>query len=175
MRVSFAVTQISPLLYLDVSVFAKQKAGDDLTSKSIEDLMDIQVTPDRWMLSPGYAFEEIHMRLLPASRDTGSRSDAEGSRPEHSAQCRSQIAFPHHFSWNTAGYLSGGCLEASEPCYTRLETNLFWQFGERSPFRIIGQNLRKDHHAEFVEPTAAREQPSSSAVCLLNSRFRSDC
>ena len=36
----------------------------------------------RWTLSPGYAFEEIHMHLAPTSQDTTSVDGAEGSSPD---------------------------------------------------------------------------------------------
>jgi len=107
----------------------------------------------RWTLSPGYAFENIHMHLDPASQDTTSVAAAEGSSPVHSAQLRSHVALPHSLAWDTSAYFVGRLKDPSEPSYTRLDSQLSWQFAEKAQLSIVGQNLAKAEHMEFVDST----------------------
>lgn len=107
----------------------------------------------RWILSPGYSFEGIHMHLAHASQDTTSVAEAEGSSPVHAVQLRSHLVLWHSLSWDTSAYFVGRLTHPSEPSYTRLDTQLSWNFGERGALSIVGQNLAKDVHEEFVDLT----------------------
>jgi iron complex outermembrane recepter protein len=112
---------------------------------------------DRWSVNPGYVFEKIHMHLNASSQDSGSVAGAEGSSPVHSAQVRSQFAISHNLNWNTSAYFSGRLSDPAEASYTRLDTGLSWQFAERNSFSIVGQNLLRDHHLEFVDSTGSAQ------------------
>jgi len=105
----------------------------------------------RWMLSPGYAFEQIHMHLDPASQDTTSVAAAQGSSPSHSAQLRSHVNVWRGFSWDASSYFIGRLADPSIPSYTRLDTQVSWNFSERTAISFVGQNLAQDHHEEFVD------------------------
>jgi iron complex outermembrane recepter protein len=109
----------------------------------------------RWTLSPGYAFEQIHMHLAPTSQDTTSVSDDEGNSPGNSAQLRSHLLVGHGLIWDTSAYFVGPLTDPSEPSYTRLDTQLSWRFSERASLSFVGQNLLKDHHEEFVDSTGS--------------------
>ena len=108
---------------------------------------------DRWTLSPGYAFERIHMRVSPTSQDTTSVAGAEGSSPVHSAQIRSHVALFHGLAWDASAYFVGRLTDPSIPSYTRVDSGLSWQFAERARLSVVGQNLARDHHVEFVDST----------------------
>jgi iron complex outermembrane recepter protein len=110
---------------------------------------------DRWTLSPGYAFEQLHMHLAPTSQDTFSVSGAQGSSPVNAAQLRSHLAVAHGLAWDAAGYFVGLLTDPSEPSYTRLDTGLSWELGERMSLSVVGQNLLKEKHQEFVDKTAS--------------------
>jgi iron complex outermembrane receptor protein len=107
----------------------------------------------RWTLSPGYAFEEIHMHLAPTSRDTTSVDEAQGSSPVHSAQLRSHFVFSRALSWDTSTYFVGRLTDPSEPSYTRVDAQLSWVLGEGVSVSFVGQNLVRDLHEEFVDTT----------------------
>ena len=107
----------------------------------------------RWTLSPGYAFEQIHMHTSAASQDTTSAFEATGTNPPNSAQLRSHLALPFNFSWDAAAYFVDRLLVGEVPAYTRLDTQLTWRRNERLSFSLVGQNLIQDHHLEFVDPT----------------------
>jgi len=107
----------------------------------------------RWTLNPGYAFEEIHMHLRPTSQDTTSAASAEGASPDHSAQLRSRVELPLGLTWDTSAYFVGRLTDPVEPSYTRLDSQLSWQFSERGSLSVVGQNLAQDLHAEFFDTT----------------------
>jgi iron complex outermembrane receptor protein len=110
---------------------------------------------DRWTLSPGYAFEQIHMHLDPSSQDTTSVSAAEGSSPVNSAQLRSHFIFPHNLSWDTSAYFVGRLDDPRIPSYTRVDSGLTWHYRERLSISLFGQNLASDHRLEFTDTTGS--------------------
>jgi iron complex outermembrane receptor protein len=109
----------------------------------------------RWNLSPGYAFEQIHMHLAPTSQDTTSVSGAQGSSPVNAAQLRSHLALAHGLAWDASAYFVGRLTDPEEPSYTRLDTGLSWELGERIGLSLVGQNLLRDRRQEFVDTTGS--------------------
>jgi iron complex outermembrane receptor protein len=127
----------------------------------------------RWTVSPGYAFEEIHMHLAPTSLDTTSVSKTEGSSPDHSAQIRSHLILWRGLSWDTSAYFTGRLTDPSEASYTRLDTGLSWELSEGISLEFVGQNLAADHHEEFADFTesARTTQVKRSAYAKFTWRF----
>jgi len=109
----------------------------------------------RWTISPGYALEQIHMHLNPASLDTTSVAAAEGSSPVHSAQLRSHFALARNFSWDTSAYFVDRLTDPIIPSYTRVDSGLTWQWKNKASLTIAGQNLARDRHQEFVDSTGS--------------------
>jgi iron complex outermembrane receptor protein len=110
---------------------------------------------DRWTLSPGYAFEQIHMHLEPGSQDTTSVSEVQGSSPVHSAQLRSHVVLPRNLAWDTSLFFTDRIANPVIPAYTRLDTGLTWQWKKGVVFSLVGQNLLKDRHLEYVDVDAS--------------------
>jgi iron complex outermembrane receptor protein len=110
---------------------------------------------DRWTLSPGYALEQIHMHLAPTSQDTTSVSGAQGSSPVNASQLRSYLALAPGLTWDTSVYFVGRLADPREPSYTRLDTGLSWTLRERIALSLVGQNLLKAQHEEFVDSTGS--------------------
>ncbi len=110
---------------------------------------------DRWTLSPGYAFEQIHMHLDPTSQDTTSVLEAEGSTPVDSAQLRSHFDLAHGVEWDASVYFVDRLRSGQIPSYTRLDTGLTWRLTEGLGMSLVGQNLVKDRHLEFVDNTGS--------------------
>jgi len=106
---------------------------------------------DRWSLSPGYAFEQIHMHLKAPSQDTSSVFEDEGSSPVHSAQVRSHVNLRHDVSWDVSVYFVDRLKSGGAPAYTRLDTGLTWRWTEALSMSVVGQDLWKDRHLEFVD------------------------
>jgi len=109
---------------------------------------------EHWTLSPGYAFEQIHMHLDASSQDTEEAFDAEGTSPVHSAQLRSHAALRHGVSWDVYGYFVDRLKSGGAPSYTRVDTGLTWRWTEKLSTSVVGQNLLKDRHLEFVDNSA---------------------
>jgi iron complex outermembrane recepter protein len=109
----------------------------------------------RWTLSPGYAFEQIHMHLDPTSQDTTSVLEAEGSSPVHSAQFRSHLDLAHRVGWDASACFVDHLKSGQIPSYTRLDTGLTWRWTEGLAMSMVGQNLAKDRHLEFVDESGS--------------------
>jgi iron complex outermembrane receptor protein len=132
-----------PLLILPKS-FANEIHG---ITAGIEASVHWKVT-DRWTLSPGYSFLQMHLHTDPTSLDTTTVADVQGSNPGHQAQLRSHFELPHGIDWNSDAYFVGALPAQFVASYTRLDTQLIWRFWERWQLSIVGQNLLADHHVE---------------------------
>ncbi len=106
----------------------------------------------RWTLSPGYAFERIHMHLAPPSVDIFDLLDAEHSNPYHSAQLRSHLEVARTLSWDASTFFVDRLVGKGVPSYTRLDTQLTWRIAEGVTASLVGQNLLRDRHIEFLDP-----------------------
>ena len=103
---------------------------------------------DRWTLSPGYAFLEMHLHTKPSSQDTVSVAEYQGSSPQHQAQLRSHVELFRSLSWDANAYFVGALPVQGVASYTRLDTQLRWKVMERGEFAIVGQNLLQDHQLQ---------------------------
>jgi iron complex outermembrane receptor protein len=110
---------------------------------------------DRWTLSPGYAFEQIHMHLDPTSQDTTSVAAAEGSSPVHSAQLRSHVDLTRGMEWDASAYFVNRLESPQIPAYTRIDTGMTWHWTERLAMSVVGQNLAQDRRLEFVDTSGS--------------------
>ena len=126
-----------------------------------------------WTLSPGYAFEGIHMHREIGTQDVADVYEAEGSTPVHSAQLRSHYALPHSLSWDLSAYYVGRLSDPVVSSYTRRDSQLSWQCNEQNTFSVVGQNLLRDDHLEFVDDTGAARSAlvQRSAFAKLTWRF----
>jgi iron complex outermembrane recepter protein len=112
---------------------------------------------DRWTLSPGYAFEQIHMHTDPTSRDMVTPLFVENGAPHNSVQLRSHFDFHSGLAWDTSVYYvdpltnQGYTALVVIPAYTRLDSGVTWQLRERLSLSVLGQNLLRDRHLEFED------------------------
>jgi iron complex outermembrane receptor protein len=161
--------EVSPLIYenmMNGEVHGLEIAGT------------VKVT-DRWTISPGYAFEQIHMHTDPTSADTQTAPFVEGAAPHHSAQLRSHFDLPKNVAWDAAAYAVGRLTNQGPfptvtiPAYTRLDAGLTWKPWEQTSFSFVGQNLLQDHHLEFEDVNGALQssQIRRSAYAKVTWRF----
>jgi iron complex outermembrane recepter protein len=125
-------------------VFANQMHGE---THGLEMAVNWKIT-DRSTLSPGYAFERIHLHTNPASHDTTSVSTEEGNSPHIQAQLRSNLVLPRRLEWNTSAYFVGRLPAQQAPAYARLDTGITWRASEHLAVSLVGQNLLNGHHLE---------------------------
>ena len=102
-----------------------------------------------WTLSPGYAFFTLHTHAFAGHDDETLIASFNGGTPDHQAQLRSNVSLPWHLEWNAASYFVDRLPAQSVPSYTRLDTGLIWQAGERVSFSAYGQNLLREAHPEY--------------------------
>lgn len=119
--VPFLVTD--PLPHLNIPLYyGNQMYGE---THGIEAAANWKVT-NRWTLSPGYAFEQIHLHTSRTSGDRGSVAAAEGNTPRHQAQLRSNLVLKKGFEWNASLFFVDRLPAQDSPSYTRLDTGLTW-------------------------------------------------
>ena len=107
-----------------------------------------------WTLSPGYAFFSLHLHPFAGSQDFTDAAGTEGSTPDHQAQLRSSVNLARGLQWNASTYFVNRLPAVSIPSYTRVDTSLIWNAGERFSLSVIGQNLTKSLHPEYAGPNA---------------------
>jgi len=143
------------------------------TTEGIEAFLNWKVS-DRWTLSPGYSFLEMHLHTGSTLLDTASVADTQGSNPGHEAQLRSHLELSHGFAWDTNTYFVGRLPAQFVASYTRLDTQLTWRPLERMELSLVGQNLLQDHHAEFNDflQSVNSSQVKRSAYAKFTWRFQ---
>jgi len=127
------------------------------TTEGGEISANIKLT-DRWTLSPGYAFLQMHLHLQPTSLDTTSVAEYQGSSPQHQAQLRSHVDLSRGLSWDAAAYFVSALPVQGVASYARVDTQLKWKFAEGGEISVVGQNLLRNDHLE-----------SNDYVTLVNS------
>jgi len=128
---------------------------------------------DRWTLSPGYDFERIHAASTPLSQDKETPLSDEGSDPHVHARLRSHFQLSKQLDWDASVFFVDRINFQHVPSYTRLDTGLSWRWREGLSFSLVGQNLLRDHHLEFVDSSAASRstQIKRSAYAKITWRF----
>jgi iron complex outermembrane receptor protein len=134
----------------------------------------------RWTLSPGGAFVQQVMHTGPRSADTGTVPFVDGSVPHHEIQLRSHFDWRPGLAWDTSAYFrsrltnQGPLGNLTIPGDTRLDSGITWNPREGGfSASLVGQNLLKDHHPEFVDVNGSMQsgQIKRSVYVKLTLRF----
>jgi iron complex outermembrane recepter protein len=127
----------------------------------------------RWTLSPGYDFERIHMHATPLSQDTQTAPETNGSDPHVTSQVRSHVELSQRWTWDASAYFVDRLIAQNVPSYTRLDTGMSWRWREGVTLSLVGQNLLRDHHVEFIDSTGASRSTEikRSAYAKITWRF----
>ena len=96
----------------------------------------------------------MHLHPFTGSQDFTDAPGTEGGAPDHQAQLRSSVTLPHNLQWNASAYFVNRLRAQSIPSYTRVDTDLVWNAGERFSLSVVGQNLSKSLHPEYAGPSA---------------------
>jgi iron complex outermembrane receptor protein len=164
----FDPTSVPPLLVIPQSLGNKMHG----TAEGVEASVNWKPT-NRWTLSPGYSFLEMHLHTESTSLDSTSAADAQGSNPGHQAQLRSHLELSSGLAWDVSAYFVGRLPAQFVASYTRLDTQLTWKLAERVELSLTGQNLLRDHHVEFNDQFQAvnASQVKRSAYAKLTWQF----
>ncbi len=150
---SFSEAAPAPLHEVETLTYENLMYGE---SHGVEISANWKVT-DRWQLSPGLAFEELHLHTDPESQDQQTVPFVQGNNPTHMAQMRSHVDLQKGWSWDASAYYvdpltnQGFSGEVRIPGYTRLDTGLTWKPLERLSVSVVGQNLLRNSHPEFED------------------------
>lgn len=112
---------------------------------------------DAWSVSSGFEYADLHMHTAPESLDTLTGPFIEGSTPEWEAQLRVHGQLRRTLAWDASAYYvdrlknQGPSGNVGIPAYARIDSGLTWKPLERVSVSVVGQNLAKDHHLEFVD------------------------
>ncbi len=161
--------QQNPPLLIHPLTFANKLSG---TTEGIELSVNWKVT-DRWTLSPGYTFLQMHLRTDSTSEDLGTPDDTEGTSPHHQAQLRSHVGLFRGLAWDLSAWYVDRLPAPQIAAYTRLDSQLSWHLAERVELRLVGQNLLRDHHVEFNDSLQSvnSSQVKRTAHAELSWRF----
>jgi outer membrane receptor for monomeric catechols len=140
------------------------------TTEGVEAFIKWRVA-NRWTLSPGYSFLEMHLHTDSTNPTTAVH--AVGSNPGHQAQLRSHLELWRGFAWDANAYFVGPLPTEMVASYTRLDTQLTWRLRESLSLSIVGQNLLRDHHVEFNDAfqSVNSSQVKRSAYAKLTLQF----
>ena len=127
----------------------------------------------RWSLRASYALLEMHIHRDATSQDTTTPGDIEGSDPRNRATLRSHVNFWRGVSWDASAEFVDRLWAQGIPAYTRVDTSLNWQAGERFTVGLVGQNLLRNLHREFNDPfgTSVSDEIKRSGYIRLSWRF----
>ena len=164
------VVQSNPPLLIHRESFDNELHG---TTGGIEIAAKWKVN-GRWTVSSGYSFLQMHLHGDPAnSVDTASVADIQGTNPVHQAQLRSHLELSRALSWDAAVYFVGRLPAPLIASHTRVDTQLTWRIAESTNLSLVGQDLLRDHHAEFNDPLQSvnSSQVKRSAYAKFTWRF----
>jgi iron complex outermembrane receptor protein len=164
------VVQSNPPLLIHRESFDNELHG---TTGGIELVAKWKVT-DRWTLSPGYSFLQMHIHGDPTdSQDTASVTDIQGTNPVHQAQLRSHLELSHTLSWDSAVYFVDRLPAPLIASHTRVDTQFTWRLAESMNMSFVGQDLARDHHKEFndILQSVNSSQVKRSAYAKFTWRF----
>jgi iron complex outermembrane receptor protein len=141
------IIQSNPPLLIHRQTFGNKLQG---TTDGIEVAVNWKLT-NRWSLSPGYSFLQMHLQAHapPDPSDIKSIADIQGTNPAHQAQFRSHLDIWHGLSWDVAAYFVDRLPAPMIASHTRVDTQLSWRIGDATELSFVGQNLLSDHHSEF--------------------------
>ena len=142
------------------------------TTEGVEAFVKWKVA-NRWTLSPGYSFLQMHLHADPTNPNPTSVAHAEASNPGHQAQLRSHVELWRGFAWDANAYFVGPLPGQFVASYTRLDTQLTWRLRESVGLSLVGQNLLRDHHVEFNDlfQSVNSSQVKRSAYAKLTWQF----
>ncbi|MGB2591765.1 MAG: TonB-dependent receptor [Candidatus Acidiferrum sp.] len=110
---------------------------------------------DHWTISPGYDLARLFMQTSPLSQDPQAAAETDEGDPHVQAQIRSHAELTAKLDWDTSVYFVDRILITPVPAYTRLDSGLTWRLRERVSLSLVGQNLLRDSHLEFVDSAGA--------------------
>jgi iron complex outermembrane receptor protein len=70
-------------------------------------------------------------------------------------------------TWDASAYFVDRLASPAVPSYTRLDSQLAWQCKENFALALVGQNLLRDRHLEFIDQTGSVDSTSMKRSAYL--------
>jgi iron complex outermembrane recepter protein len=110
---------------------------------------------NRWQLRGGYSFLKKDLSIKPGSNDL-NRATAESDDPEHQFLIQSTADLTSRLLWDVVFRVVGELPDPKLPAYAGLDLRLGWKLTPRLEVAVVGQNLLKAEHREFIAGTPPR-------------------
>jgi iron complex outermembrane receptor protein len=109
---------------------------------------------DNWDLRGGYTFLKKDLYVKPGSSDSNEGS-AESNDPVHQFLIQSSVNFTERINFGTVLRYVGELADPVVSEYIGLDMRLAWQVKDFLQLSIVGQNLAKSNHTEFIPDAPA--------------------
>jgi len=131
--------------------------GNKISGDILGGEISIDYNPfDWWKLHASQSIMRIKMKADPDSSETLTNVTVpsyENSSPSYQTLLRSYMDLPHNLkldcTFRLVGRLPGNTGTREVPSYNSLDVRLAWNIKPGIEISVVGQNLLKDHHAEF--------------------------
>ncbi len=124
-----------------------------------------------WQLKGSYSYLHFALKNKPGNSDVGAVASYEGSSPQHQVAVRSMINLPRRIEFDQTYRYTCALPAQSVDSYHNLDLRLGWQFTPAWQISLVGQNLLRPQHAEFLhDPGPTVEIKRSAYVTIQWSR-----
>ena len=126
----------------------------------------------RWRISPSYAHLHAILGLDPTSQGVPN-FPLDNAFPSNMAQLRSNVNLSRNAQFEQSVYYTARLPGSTIPGHARLDLRFAHRLTESAEFSVVGQNLLRDDHLEFVDDTGAARSAlvQRSAFAKLTWRF----
>jgi iron complex outermembrane receptor protein len=124
---------------------------------------------DWWRLHGGYNFLQENIYVKPGQKDINNAIN-ETADPENQIFLRSSMDLPYHTEldldgrWVDSFVFNTGNGPGTVPSYFEMDARLAWHLGRHWEFSIVGQNLLRERHVEYISPSPAPEEEIARSV-----------
>jgi iron complex outermembrane recepter protein len=138
--------------------------GNGLNARASGFELTARLQPRDWLrVTASYARLALSLTLDPDSRDV-RRGAGEAVDPEHQWFVQGRANLPGDIELDTHLRHVSALPDPGTPAYTEATVRLAWRPSARVELSLVGRDLLRAHHLEFVSPTSPRRSAMERAV-----------
>ncbi len=123
-----------------------------------------------WRLRGGYTFLKKNLKVKENSEDANQGS-AESNDPSHQVLIQSMMKLPGRIELGTVLRYVGELPSPKVSGYVGLDIRLAWKLANRIELNLVGQNLVKSSHTEFIPSSKIAKDVERSVYMKVVCRF----
>jgi len=123
-----------------------------------------------WRLRGGYTYLEKNLKVKENSADANQGS-AESNDPSHQVLLQSMMKLPARIELGTIFRYVGELPKPKVSEYVGLDIRLAWKLDQRIELNLVGQNLVKSSHTEFIPSSLVAKDIERSVYAKVVCRF----